>query len=92
MAKRSGLSKSTIQKIWSARGIRPHVVKTFKLSNDKRFEEKLRDVVELYMNPAEDSVVLSVDEKSQIRALNRTQPSLPHEAGTGGHDDPRLQA
>lgn len=57
MAKRSGLSKSTIQKIWSARGIRPHLVRTFKLSNDKRFEQKLRDVISLYRNPPKDSVV-----------------------------------
>ena len=70
----------------------PHLVETFKLSNDKRFEEKLKDVVELYLNPPPDAVILSVDEKSQIQALNRTQPSLPHEAGPGGHDDARLQA
>jgi transposase len=84
MAKHSGLSKSTVQKIWSARGIRPHLVETFKLSNDKRFEEKLTDVVDLYLNPPPDSVVLSVDEKSQIQALNRTQPSLPLKPGRAG--------
>jgi transposase len=84
MAKHSGLSKSTIQKVWSARGIRPHLVETFKLSNDQRFEEKLRDVVGLYMDPPSDSVVLSVDEKSQIQALNRTQPSLPMKPGRAG--------
>ena len=84
MAKHSGLSKSTIQKVWAARGIRPHRVETFKLSNDKRFEEKLRDVVELYMNPPGDSVVLSVAEKSQIQALNRTPPSLPMKPGRAG--------
>src|ERR1700676_1437766 len=65
MAKHCGLSKSLVQKVWSARGIKPHLVETFKLSNDKRFEEKLTDVVELYLNPPEGSVVLSVDEKSQ---------------------------
>jgi transposase len=89
MAKHSGLSKSTVQKVWSARKIRPHLIETFKLSNDKRFEEKLRDVVELYLNPPPDSVILSVDEKSQIQALNRTQPSLPLKpgrAGTTTHD------
>lgn len=89
MAKHSGLSKSTIQQVWSARGIKPHLFETFKLSNDQHFEEKLRDVVELYVNPPEDSVVLSVDEKSQIQALNRTQPSLPMipgRAGTMTHD------
>jgi transcriptional regulator with XRE-family HTH domain len=84
MAKHSGLSKSTIQKIWSARKIRPHLIETFKLSNDRRFEEKLRDVVELYLNPPPDSVILSVDEKSQIQALNRTQPSLPLKPGRAG--------
>jgi transposase len=84
MARHAGLSKSTVQKIWKARGIKPHLVETFKLSNDKRFEEKLRDVVELYLNPPPDSVVLSVDEKSQIQALNRTQPSLPMKPGRAG--------
>jgi transposase/transcriptional regulator with XRE-family HTH domain len=84
MAKHSGLSKSTIQKVWSARRIRPHLIETFKLSNDKRFEEKLRDVVDLYLNPPPDSVILSVDEKSQIQALNRTQPSLPLKPGRAG--------
>jgi transposase len=84
MAKQSGLSKSTVQQIWAARGIKPHLVKTFKLSNDKAFEEKLRDVVELYLNPPKNSVVLSVDEKSQIQALNRTQPSLPMKPGRAG--------
>ncbi len=84
MAKHCGLSKSTVQKVWNARGTRPHLVETFKLSNDKRFEEKLTDVVELYLNPPEGSVVLSVDEKSQIQALNRTQPSLPMKPGRAG--------
>lgn len=84
MAKHSGLSKSTIQKVWAARRIRPHLVETFKLSNDKRFEEKLKDVVELYLNPPPDAVILSVDEKSQIQALNRTQPSLPLKPGRAG--------
>ena len=84
MAKHSGLSKSTIQKVWSARGIKPHLIETFKLSNDLQFEEKLRDVVELYLNQRSDSVVLSVDEKSQIQALNRTQPSLPMKPGRAG--------
>jgi transposase len=84
MAAHSGLSKSTVQKVWAARGIKPHRVETFKLSNDQRFEEKLRDVVELYRHPPADSVVLSVDEKSQIQALNRTQPSLPMKPGRAG--------
>ncbi|MHB1855787.1 MAG: IS630 family transposase [Acidimicrobiales bacterium] len=84
MAAHSGLGKSTVQKVWSARGIKPHLVRTFKLSNDARFEEKLVDVVELYLNPPPGSVVLSVDEKSQIQALNRTQPSLPMRPGRAG--------
>ena len=62
MAKHAGVSKSTVQEIWSSRKIKPHRVETFKVSNDKRFEEKLTDVVELYMNPPEGAVVLSVDE------------------------------
>lgn len=84
MAAHSGLSKSTVQKIWSARGIKPHLIESFKLSNDPRFEEKLRDVVQLYRNPPPGSVVLSMDEKSQIQALNRTQPSLPMKKGRAG--------
>jgi transposase len=84
MAKHCGMSKTTVQEIWSARGIKPHLIETFKLSNDPRFEEKLTDVVELYLNPPSGSVVLSVDEKSQIQALNRTQPSLPMKPGRAG--------
>ena len=84
MAEHSGLSKSTVQKLWSSRGLKPHLVETFKLSNDKHFEEKLVDVVNLYMSPPENAVVLSVDEKSQIQALDRTQPSLPMKKGRAG--------
>jgi transposase len=84
MAKHAGVSKSTVQEIWSSRGIKPHRVETFKLSNDKYFEEKLTDVVELYLNPPPNAVVLSVDEKSQIQALDRTQPSLPMKPGRAG--------
>jgi transposase len=89
MAKVQGVSRATVQRIWSARGLKPHLVKTFKLSNDKHFEEKLVDVVGLYLNPPEGAVVLSVDEKSQCQALDRTQPSLPMipgRAGTMTHD------
>ena len=71
----AGVSPATVQRIWSARGLKPHQVKTFKLSNDKRFEEKLVDVVGLYLNPPEKAVVLCMDEKSQIQALDRTQPA-----------------
>jgi hypothetical protein len=84
MAKAQGVSSATVQRIWSARNIKPHRVKMFKLSNDKRFEEKLVDVVGLYLNPPEKAIVLSMDEKSQIQALDRTQPSLPMKKGRAG--------
>src|SRR5271154_4314431 len=84
MAKARGVSPATVQRIWSARNIQPHRVKTFKLSNDKRFEEKLVDVVGLYLNPPEKAIVLSMDEKSQIQALDRTQASLPMKKGRAG--------
>jgi len=84
MAKAQGVSPATVQRIWSARDIKPHKVKTFKLSNDKRFEEKLVDVVGLYLNPPEKAVVLCMDEKSQIQALDRTQASLPIKKGRAG--------
>jgi transposase len=89
MATHSGLSRTTVQREWKARGLKPHLVKTFKISNDRRFEEKLIDVVGLYLNPPEHAIVLSFDEKSQIQALDRTQPSLPMkkgQAGTMTHD------
>ncbi|MGH9652631.1 MAG: IS630 family transposase [Bryobacteraceae bacterium] len=84
MAKAQGVSPATVQRVWAARGLKPHLVKTFKLSNDKRFEEKLVDVVGLYLNPPEKAVVLCMDEKSQIQALDRTQPSLPIKKGRAG--------
>jgi transposase len=84
MAKAKGVSPATVQRIWSARDLKPHRVKTFKLSNDKRFEEKLVDVVGLYLNPPENAIVLCMDEKSQIQALDRTQPSLPLKPGRAG--------
>jgi len=84
MAKAHGVSPATVQRIWSARGLKPHRVKTFKLSNDTRFEEKLVDVVGLYLNPPENAIVLCMDEKSQIQALDRTQPSLPIKQGRAG--------
>jgi transposase len=89
MAKAQGVSPATVQRIWSGRGLKPHLVKTFKLSNDPRFEEKLIDVVGLYLNPPENAVVLCMDEKSSVQALDRTQPSLPMvkgRAGTMTHD------
>jgi transposase len=84
MAKAQGVSPATVQRIWSARGIQPHRVKTFKLSDDKRFEDKLVDVVGLYLNPPENAIVLCMDEKSQIQALDRTQASLPIKPGRAG--------
>jgi transposase len=84
MAKAQGVSKATVQRVWSARGLQPHRVETFKLSNDKRFEEKLVDVVGLYLNPPDKAVVLCMDEKSQIQALDRTQPTLPMKRGRAG--------
>ena len=84
LAARVGVSPATVQRIWSARSIQPHRVKTFKLSNDKRFEEKLVDVVGLYLNPPENAIVLCMDEKSQIQALDRTQASLPIKPGRAG--------
>ena len=84
MARAHGVSHSTVQKIWAARGLKPHRVQAFKLSNDPRFEEKLADVVGLYLNPPERAIVLSMDEKSQIQALDRTQPSWPMKPGRAG--------
>jgi transposase len=84
MAKAQGVSPATVQRIWDAHNLKPHRVQTFKLSNDKRFVEKLTDVVGLYLNPPEKAIVLCVDEKSQIQALDRTQPSLPMKAGRAG--------
>jgi transposase len=77
MAERSGLSKSSIGRIWKAFDLRPHRAETFKLSNDPLFIEKVFDVVGLYLNPPEGAVVLSVDEKSQVQALARAQPAFP---------------
>ena len=89
MANKVGVSSASVQRIWSARGLKPHLVKSFTLSNDRHFEEKLIDVVGLYLNPPDQAVVLCMDEKSQIQALDRTQPSLPlkkGQAGTMTHD------
>ena len=84
MAKAQGVSPATVQRIWSTLGLKPHQVDTFKVSNDPKFEEKLVDVVGLYLNPPDKAVVLCMDEKSQIQALDRTQPSLPMKKGRGG--------
>ncbi|MGC8628488.1 MAG: IS630 family transposase [Acidimicrobiales bacterium] len=84
MAKATGVSAATVQRVWHARGLKPHLVETFKLSTDRQFDEKLVDVVGLYMNPPDKAVVLCIDEKSQIQALDRTQPSLPMKKGRAG--------
>ena len=84
MAKAVGLSVSSVQRIWRAHGLQPHRMRQFKLSNDPRFVDKLRDVVGLYVDPPAHAIVLSVDEKSQIQALDRTQPGLPLKKGRAG--------
>jgi len=84
MAAKFGVSNATVCRIWDAHGLQPHRVETFKLSKDKRFVEKLTDVVGLYLNPPNKAVVLCVDEKSQVQALDRTQPGLPMKKGRCG--------
>jgi transposase len=84
LAKELGTSHSMVQRVWKAAGLKPHRVKTFKLSNDPHFEEKLLDVVGLYLDPPEHALVLCADEKSQIQALDRTQPGLPMKKGRCG--------
>lgn len=89
LAKTSGLSQTAISRIWRAFGLKPHLHETFKFSTDPYFVEKVRDVVGLYLNPPERAIVLSVDEKSQIQALDRSQPVLPMTTGQaerGTHD------
>jgi len=81
MAEAVGVSPSTVGRVWRAHGLKPHLIERFKLSNDPRFAEKLEDIVGLYVNPPEHAVVLCVDEKSQIQALDRTQPGLPIKPG-----------
>ena len=81
MAKQSGLSVSSVQRIWRAFGLQPHRMETFKLSTDPQFVAKVRDVVGLYISPPQHAVVLCVDEKSQIQALDRSQPMLPMRPG-----------
>jgi transposase len=81
MAKAVGISRSSVRRIWKGHGLQPHRVRSFKLSNDPKFAEKLKEVVGLYVNPPAHAVVLSLDEKSQIQALDRTQPGLPMKKG-----------
>jgi transposase len=84
MAKAQKLSEATVRRIWKRHNLKPHLVSTFKLSRDKRFVEKLCDIVGLYLNPPDKSLVLCMDEKSQIQALDRTQPGLPLKKGRCG--------
>src|SRR2546428_5464513 len=84
MATAVGISEASVRRIWRAHGLKPHRVETFKISNDPAFAEKLEDIVGLYLNPPEHALVLCVDEKSQIQALDRTQPGLPLKKGRCG--------
>jgi transposase len=84
LAAHLGVSKMTTQRIWKKYNLKPYLVKNYKISNDKNFVEKVKDVVGLYLNPPEKALVISVDEKSQIQALDRTQPGLPLKKGRAG--------
>src|SRR5215469_11412276 len=81
MAKETGISVSSVQRIWRRHGLQPHRTRQFKLSNDPQFAAKLHEIVGLYVDPPAHTVVLSIDEKSQIQALDRTQPGLPMKKG-----------
>jgi transposase len=81
MSEAAGISESSVGRIWRANGLKPHLAKTFKLSNDPRFVEKLEDIVGLYLSPPEHAIVFCCDEKSQVQALDRTQPGLPLKKG-----------
>lgn len=83
MAREVGISEASVRRIWRAHGLKPHRVESFKIRNDPKFAAKLEDIVGLYLNPPEHALVLSVDEKSQIQALDRTQPGLPMKKGRG---------
>jgi transposase len=83
MARAMGISDSSVGRIWRAHGLKPHRIESFKVSNDPHFAEKLEAIVGLYLNPPEHALVLSIDEKSQIQALDRTQPGLPLKKGRG---------
>ena len=84
MAAAVGVSEATVRRIWQAHGLKPHLERTFKVSNDPQFAEKLEAIVGLYLNPPQHALVLCVDEKSQIQALDRTQPGLPLKKGRCG--------
>lgn len=84
LAEHLGVGATTVRRVWQGNGLKPHLSRSFKVSSDPHFEDKLLDVVGLYMNPPEHALVLSCDEKSQIQALNRTQPGLPMKKGRAG--------
>jgi hypothetical protein len=84
MAEAAGLSEKSVRRIWHNHGLKPHRARTFKVSNDPQFAEKLKAIVGLYLNPPEHAIVLCADEKSQIQALDRTQPGLPLKKGRCG--------
>ncbi len=84
MARAAGISAASVRRIWKRHGLKPHLLGSFKLSNDPLFAEKVEDIVGLYLNPPEHALVLSVDEKSQVQALDRTQPGLPLKKGRAG--------
>ena len=84
MARAAGTTHSFVHRVWRSCGLKPHLVRTFKVSTDPRFEEKLKDVVGLYLNPPDNAAVFSFDEKSSIQALDRTQPGLPMKKGRAG--------
>ena len=84
MAKAAGISRTSVQRIWAEAGLKPHLVRKFKISNDPKFVEKVTDVVGLYLAPPDKALVLCIDEKSQIQALDRTQPGLPMKKGRAG--------
>ena len=88
MAKRVGVSLTSVQRIWAAHRLQPHRLRTFKKSNDPQFAAKVEDIVGLYMDPPAHAVVVSIDEKSQIQALDRTQPGLPLKKGRAGANVP----
>ena len=92
MADAMGISHTSVQRIWKEHGLKPHLVRHFKVSNDPNFIAKVKDIVGLYLDPPDKALVLAVDEKSQIQALDRTQPGLPHQEGPRRHHDTRLQA
>jgi len=84
LARQVGVGHTTVQRVWKEHGLKPHLTRSFKLSNDPQFAEKVQDIVGLYLDPPDNAVVLSVDEKSQIQALDRTQPGLPIKKGRAG--------